>query len=222
MRAAGRPITAMSAEAGVVSGRFVLFVNGVLLVILAGAMCVPALLDLATANADWRVFAGSALATAYPGGMLALANRGYGGRIDRRTAYALTVSAWCTIGAFGSLPFLFSSLKMSVTDAVFETMSGLTTTGSTVIVGLDHLPIGLLMWRSLLQWFGGVGIIVMAILLLARAGCRRHATVPHGIIRYFGELRPAAISDGAAHRGDVRRPDCNLRALIWRGRHERL
>ena len=170
MRAAGRPITAMSAEAGVVSGRFVLFVNGVLLVILAGAMCVPALLDLATANADWRVFAGSALATAYPGGMLALANRGYGGRIDRRTAYALTVSAWCTIGAFGSLPFLFSSLKMSVTDAVFETMSGLTTTGSTVIVGLDRLPIGLLMWRSLLQWFGGVGIIVMAILLLPALG----------------------------------------------------
>ena len=164
------PSTTSAAETRAASGRFVLFVDGILLLILAGAMLVPMILDLATENRDWITFAGSAMATGYAGGTLALANRGRGGRIDRRTAYALTLSSWLIIGAFGSLPFCFSSLRMSFTNAFFETMSGLTTTGSTVIVGLDHLPLGLLMWRSLLQWIGGAGIIVMAILLLPALG----------------------------------------------------
>ncbi|KAB2874895.1 MAG: TrkH family potassium uptake protein [Bauldia sp.] len=150
--------------------RFVLFVDGVLLLILSAAMAVPLLLDFATANDDWTSFALSAGVSAYAGAMLTLANRGYAGRIDRRTGYMLTVSAWLTVGTFGALPFLFSSLDMSITDAFFETMSGLTTTGSTVIVGLDGLPLGLLLWRSLLQWIGGAGIIVMAILLLPALG----------------------------------------------------
>lgn len=173
MASASTPPTARVArplETRAAPGRVVLYVNGVLLLILAVAMTVPLLLDLSTNNPDWIAFAVSAVATAYPGGMLALANRGYGGRLDRRSAYALTVSAWLMVGAFGSLPFCFSALHMSVTDAFFETMSGLTTTGSTVIVGLDHLPLGLLMWRSLLQWIGGAGIILMAILLLPMLG----------------------------------------------------
>lgn len=146
--------------------RFVLFVDGLLLLILAAAMSVPLALDLASGNRDWHGFAWSAALTAYVGGSFALSCRGHEASVDRRVGYLLTVSAWLLVGVFGSLPLYFSTLSLSYTDAFFETMSGLTTTGSTVVVGLDSLPPGLLLWRSLLQWFGGIGIVVMAIVLL--------------------------------------------------------
>jgi trk/ktr system potassium uptake protein len=146
--------------------RFVLFVDGLLLIVLSAAMSLPIAVDFAVGSQDWRAFAISAGATLYVGGMLILSCRDQKARADRQTGYLLTTSAWLVIGVFASLPLFLSTLGLSYTDAFFETMSGLTTTGSTVIVGLDLLPPGLLLWRSLLQWFGGIGIVVMAILLL--------------------------------------------------------
>ncbi len=216
------PVTTSSTEARAASGRFVLFVNGVLLLILAGAMTVPLILDVATENRDWITFAGSAIATAYVGGMLALANRGRGGLIDRRTGYALTLSSWLIVCAFGSLPFCFSSLRMSFTDAFFETMSGLTTTGSTVIAGLDHLPLGLLMWRSLLQWIGGAGIIVMAILLLPALGVGGMQLFRTEFVRYLRELRSAPIPNGTPDRRGLRPAKPRLCGRLRGGRDERL
>src|SRR5690606_4893294 len=81
-------------------------------------------------------------------------------------AFLLTTTSWLFISAFGALPFVFSELRLSYTDAFFETISGLTTTGSTVLSNLHHLSDGILLWRALLQWIGGVGIIVMAIAIL--------------------------------------------------------
>ena len=146
--------------------RFVLFVDGLLLIVLSAAMSLPMAVDFAAGSQDWRAFAISAGATLYIGGMLILSCRDQKARADRQTGYLLTTSAWLVIGFFAALPLFWSTLDLSYTDAFFETMSGLTTTGSTVIVGLDRLPPGLLLWRSLLQWFGGVGIVVMAIVLL--------------------------------------------------------
>ena len=83
-----------------------------------------------------------------------------------RQAYVLTFLAWLAVPAFGALPLVFSELELSYTDAFFETMSGVTTTGSTVLVGLDTMPHSILLWRALMQWLGGVGIIVMAIAIL--------------------------------------------------------
>ncbi|THK35396.1 TrkH family potassium uptake protein [Ensifer sp. MPMI2T] len=85
---------------------------------------------------------------------------------DRRTGLLITVSAWLSVSMVGAIPLYNSGLNLSWTDAVFEAASALTTTGSTILVGLDNMPLGLLMWRSLLQWLGGIGIIVMAISLL--------------------------------------------------------
>ncbi|SMF05340.1 trk system potassium uptake protein TrkH [Tistlia consotensis] len=150
--------------------RFVLYVDGLLLLILAAAMTVPMIVDAAESQRDWLTFATSAGVTAYVGGSLAFACRGDRGAIDRRGGYLLTASAWVVVCAFASLPLHFSSLHLSFADAFFETMSGLTTTGSTVITGLDHLPPGLLLWRSLLNWIGGVGIVVMAIVMLPALG----------------------------------------------------
>lgn len=84
-----------------------------------------------------------------------------------RDGFLVVVLFWSVLGSFGSLPFLFAeSLQMSVTDAFFESISGLTTTGSTVLSGLDQLPRSILYYRQQLQWIGGMGIIAIAVAIL--------------------------------------------------------
>ncbi len=146
--------------------RPVLLVNGILLVTLAAAMVLPAAVDLAVGNPDWKVFAAAAALTLFVGAMLALSNWAKADALTVRQAFVMTTTSWCFLPAFAALPLAFSDLNLSYTDAFFEAMSGITTTGSTVIVGLDYAPPGILLWRSLLQWLGGVGIIVMAVSVL--------------------------------------------------------
>ena len=86
--------------------------------------------------------------------------------MNLQQAFLLTSLSWLSIAIFGSLPFVFSSLQLSITDSLFESMSGITTTGSTIIINLNDSPKGILLWRALLQWLGGIGIIVMAITLM--------------------------------------------------------
>ena len=87
-------------------------------------------------------------------------------RLGIREAFVLTALSWLAITTFAALPFVLSDLGLSYTDAFFEAMSGVTTTGATVIVGLERAPPGILLWRALLQWLGGIGIIVMAVAIL--------------------------------------------------------
>lgn len=146
--------------------RPVVLVTGVILLALAAAMLVPMVIDLAMGEHDWRVFAWSAAITAFFGLALTLSAFGPQAPLTVRAAFLLTVSAWTTAAAFGSIPFLLAGIELGLADAFFESMSGLTTTGATVITGLDTKPPGLLMWRAMLNWFGGAGIIVMAIAVL--------------------------------------------------------
>ncbi|MEQ9519437.1 MAG: TrkH family potassium uptake protein [Parvibaculum sp.] len=146
--------------------RPILLVNGILLALLGTFMLLPALVDAAANNDDWLIFAGSAMLTLFTGIAFALMTWGQAGNLTIRQAFLLVVSVWVFLPAFSALPLAFSGLDLSYTDAFFETMSGLTTTGSTVIVGLDTAPPGILLWRSILQWLGGLGIIVMAIAIL--------------------------------------------------------
>lgn len=146
--------------------RPVMFLIGMLLTVLAGSMLVPVLVDLAQANPDWQVFAVSAAMTLFVGVALVLTNRGQDLSMGPRQAYVFTTLSWVVIAAFAALPFAFSELEMSYTDSFFESMSGLTTTGSTVITGLAAAPPGILIWRALLQWLGGIGIIVLALSIL--------------------------------------------------------
>ncbi|MCF6215517.1 MAG: TrkH family potassium uptake protein [Emcibacter sp.] len=129
-------------------------------------MLFPALVDVAVDNPDWQVFAICSALVMFIGGLLFLTSRGEDEELSIQQAFILTVSTWVIIPTFGALPFVFSDLSLSYTDAFFEAMSGLSTTGSTVITGLDGAPPGILLWRALLQWFGGVGIIVMAVIIL--------------------------------------------------------
>ena len=151
--------------------RPVIYVNGILLLVLAGAMGVPALVDWVAHDPDWRVFVTSAFVTALVGaGMMLGTQRDGPPKITTRQAFLLTTTAWLLMAAFGALPFALSSLKMSYADSFFEASSGLTTTGSTVIIGLDAAPRGILLWRALLNWLGGVGIIVLAVAVLPFLG----------------------------------------------------
>ena len=146
--------------------RPITFVIGILLSILAAAMVLPALVDIAYGHGDWAVFLASSAFTLFFGLILILGSRSSGFTLKLRQAFILTTAAWVVLPAFGALPFVFSELQLSYTDAFFESMSGITTTGSTVITGLDSAPPGILLWRALLQWLGGIGIIVMALSVL--------------------------------------------------------
>ncbi|MCW8835933.1 MAG: TrkH family potassium uptake protein [Rhodospirillales bacterium] len=146
--------------------RPILLVIGVLLTILAVAMCIPAGVDLYYGNPDWQVFVLSAGCTLFVGVILILSCRGFRGKFGVRQGFIMTTAIWVSMTVFGALPLVFSELNLSITDAFFEAMSGITTTGSTVISGLNGAPPGLLLWRAILQWLGGIGIIVMAISIL--------------------------------------------------------
>ena len=146
--------------------RPVFLVVGILLTTLAVGMIIPAVVDAVAGNPEWQVFAMSAGVTMFVGVAMALTSRAGGTSFTVRQAFVMTTLSWVSITVFAALPFVFSELDMSFTDAFFEAMSGITTTGSTVITGLDSAPPGILLWRALLQWLGGIGIIVMAIAVM--------------------------------------------------------
>ena len=151
---------------GALDFRPVILVTGILIATLGLAMLLPAIVDLAADNSDWVVFFASSLLTTLIGLSLFAATRGTPKGLSTRQALLMTSVAWLALVAFGALPFVWSGIVPSYTDAFFESMSGLTTTGATVIEDLDNAPPGILFWRGLLQWLGGLGIIVMAIAVL--------------------------------------------------------
>lgn len=145
----------------------VLFICGLIVTMIGGAMLFPSLVDLAHGNIlGAEVFAIVAGATIFFGLLLSFANHNNWNRLTVRETFLMTSLCWVLVSLFAALPFCFSSLQLSYTDAFFETMSGLTTTGSTILSGLDNMPHGVLLWRAILQWLGGIGIIVMAIAIL--------------------------------------------------------
>ncbi|WP_142848091.1 TrkH family potassium uptake protein [Telmatospirillum sp. J64-1] len=147
--------------------RPVLYINGLLLLVLAVAMLVPAVVDVFQQDLDWQVFIASAIVTGLAGSALALGNRPSGRlNLNTRQAFLLTASSWILCSLFSAAPFFFSEMDMTLVDAVFEATSGITATGATVMSGLDDAPMGILLWRVLLHWLGGIGIIVMAVALL--------------------------------------------------------
>jgi len=143
--------------------RPVLHVLGLLLAVLGAAMGLPALADAYFGADDADAFLAAGLATVTAGGLLIMANRGGDQSLSVRQAFVLTSLSWVVLSAFGALPFLFGVAGISYASAVFEAVSGLTTTGSTVLVGLDTMAPGILLWRALLHALGGIGIIVMAL-----------------------------------------------------------
>ena len=146
--------------------RPVLYLIGLLLGILSLGMLAAAATDMFFLNPDWKSFVASALFTGFFAVILILSCHQDDMHISPKQAFLFTGLSWLFLPGFSALPFLFSDLGLTLHDAVFEAVSGITTTGATVVTGLDSAPPGILIWRALLQWLGGIGIIVMAISLL--------------------------------------------------------
>lgn len=121
-------------------------------------------------GADVSSFLWSALITGFIGVMCYFPTRKSSKDVGKREGYIVVSLVWIVFSAFGCLPYLFSGAIPSVTDAFFETMSGFTTTGSSILNNIEELPNGILFWRSLTQWLGGMGIIVLFLAILPKLG----------------------------------------------------
>ena len=143
----------------------VFFTLGVLQIILGLSMIIPLIAQFIFNELD-SGFISSGIISIVFGILFFISNLDHDKKLNLHQAFLLTGLSWISIAVFGSLPFIFSSLNLSFTDGFFESMSGITTTGSTIITNLDSAPKSILLWRALLQWLGGIGIIVMAITLM--------------------------------------------------------
>ncbi|MHC0052360.1 TrkH family potassium uptake protein [Actibacterium sp. D379-3] len=143
------------------------YVIGQLLVALGGLMLLPMALNLAMGDPNWQTFLETAIQTLLAGSVLAMACRnGLGQSLSLRQAFVLTAGIWTVMPVFGALPFMEGAPHASFTNAYFEAVSGITTTGSSVFTGLDTLPVGVLLWRGMLNWIGGLGIAFVAMIFL--------------------------------------------------------
>ena len=143
----------------------VFFTLGILQIILGLSMIIPLITQFIFDEID-SGFIGAGIASIIFGVLFFLSNLDHEKKISLPQAFLLTTLSWLSVAVFGSLPFIFSDMQLSFTDAIFESMSGITTTGSTIITNLNETPKGILLWRAMLQWLGGIGIIVMAITLM--------------------------------------------------------
>jgi len=143
----------------------VFFTLGILQIILGISMVFPIIIQIIFDELD-SSFIGASLITIIFGILFFLSNLDHDKKLSLQNAFLLTALSWLSIAVFSSLPFIFSNLNLSITDSFFESMSGITTTGSTIITDLNSSPKAILLWRALLQWLGGIGIIVMAITLM--------------------------------------------------------
>tara|TARA_B100001029_G_scaffold178647_1_gene185915 strand:- start:839 stop:2284 length:1446 start_codon:yes stop_codon:yes gene_type:complete len=143
------------------SNKTVFFIVGILLVILGIFMMIPYAVQLIYEE-NSNSFFSSAIITVVIGILTVLASLKKENQLNLQQAFLFSTLAWSSIALFGSLPFLLSGLNLSFSESFFESMSGITTTGSTTISDLDNSPKSILLWRAIMQWLGGIGIIVMA------------------------------------------------------------
>ena len=171
------------------------YVIGLLVAILGATMALPMLADIAAGNRHWPVFLESGLVTIAIGGAVALScSNGVQQGLTIQQTFLLTTGVWVALPIFGAIPMMFGVLELSFTDAFFEAMSGLTTTGSTVISGLDDLPKGILLWRGILQWLGGIGIIVVAMVFLPELRVGGMQVFKSEAFDTFGKILPRATA----------------------------
>ena len=143
----------------------VFFIIGILLVVLGVFMLVPYMTQLFY-NENSHSFLSSAFITMFIGVLFVLTNLEKESHLNLQQTFLFSTLSWVFVAIFGSIPFILSTLSLTPSEAFFESMSGITTTGSTVILNLDSSPKSILLWRAIMQWLGGIGIIVMAITVL--------------------------------------------------------
>lgn len=150
--------------------RPIFFVIGLMSAALGVLMFVPMTVDLLYQDRSWQAFAISGIIVSLLGGAMATTSYTPDPDMRARGAFLLTVFSWIVLSLLASMPFMLDPIRLNFTDALFEATSGITTTGATILTGLDDMPKGILLWRAMLQWIGGIGIIVTAMAVLPRLG----------------------------------------------------
>ena len=146
--------------------RSVLYIIGLLISTLGCMMTIPTLFDLFSNHNNWSIFASTGIIIFLMGITIILAFKNKNTKIRNRETFLLSVLSWIFLAGIAALPLYLSDINISYTDAFFEATSGITTTGSTILVNIENASKGILIWRSMLQWLGGIGIIVMAVAAL--------------------------------------------------------
>ena len=147
------------------TNKTVFFLIGILLIVLGASMLAPYSIQVIyTENS--HSFISSSFVTIFIGILFVLANLEKEFKLNLRQTFLFSTLAWVMVAIFGSLPFLLSANEFTISEAFFESMSGITTTGATIISDLDNSPKSILLWRAIMQWLGGIGIVVMAITIL--------------------------------------------------------
>jgi len=146
--------------------RSVLYIIGLLISTLGCMMTLPALFDLFSGHKNWSIFASTGIIIFLMGITIILAFKNKNTKIGNKETFLLSVLSWIFLAGIAALPLYLSNLNLSYTDAFFEATSGITTTGSTILINIEDTSKGILIWRSILQWLGGIGIIVMAVAAL--------------------------------------------------------
>jgi len=147
------------------TNKTVFFMIGILLVVLGFSMMAPYIMQLVY-HENSHSFVSSSFITIFIGILFILANLEQESKLNLRQTFLFSTLAWLMVAIFGSLPFLLSPQNFTFSEAFFESMSGITTTGATIITDLDSSPKSILLWRAIMQWLGGIGIVVMAITIL--------------------------------------------------------
>ena len=141
-------------------------VGGTVVCAVGFLLFIPLITEVFYQSESWQSYAVPILIYLIVGGSLVITNRNIELKISIKEAFIITVLSWILLAFLSAVPFIYTKINLSVIDALFESMSGITTTGSTVINNLDYLPKGILIWRAMLQWFGGIGIVVIALFIL--------------------------------------------------------
>ncbi len=147
------------------TNKTVFFMIGVLLVVLGISMLAPYFAQIIYKE-ESHSFISSSIVTVFIGVLFILNNLEYEFKLSLRQTFLFSTFAWVSVAMFGSLPFILSPKEFTFSEAFFESMSGITTTGATIISDLDNSPKSILLWRAIMQWLGGIGIVVMAITIL--------------------------------------------------------
>lgn len=141
-------------------------VGGTVICAVGFLLFIPLITEIIYQTESWQSYAVPILLYLIVGGSLVIINRNVELKISMKEAFIITVLSWILLAMLCAIPFIYTQLQLSVVDAIFESMSGITTTGATILNNLDDLPKGILIWRALLQWLGGVGIVIIALVIL--------------------------------------------------------
>ncbi len=146
--------------------RPIALVGGTVICAVGFLLFIPMITEIIYKSESWQSYSVPILLYLIVGGSLVITNRSVELKISIKDAFIITVLSWILLSVLCAVPFIYTKSNLSVVDALFESMSGITTTGATILNNLDDLPKGILLWRALLQWLGGIGIVVIALVIL--------------------------------------------------------